>query len=212
MMFKDIKRPFKVPGLHGEIYAQSFIEAHTKFLRRYYFQYKSEALSNLKHLLEVALTTEDTRLLAYCSDGAPELISRSILSLLANENCKFVYSPPYMPMLNAVVERNHRTTFESAHAMLIDSDLPNSLWTYAAEYATHIFNCLPTNTKFGYMSPYQARYNLVPDVSHLRRFGCLCYCHIPQATRDKGFIDKSYKSYFFRHRHAHSSFQSMGDR
>ena len=46
------------------------------------------------------------------------------------------------------------------------------------------------------MSPYQARYGFVPDVSYLQRFGCLCYCHIPQATRDKGFIDESYKSYF----------------
>jgi hypothetical protein len=195
-MFTDIKGPFKVPGLHEEVYAQSFIEGQTKFLRRYYFQFKSEALKNLKHLLEVALKSEQTRLLSYCSDGAPELISRSCLALLAENGCKFLYSPPYAPKLNAVVERNHQTTFESAHAMLIHSLLPNSLWTYAAEYATHIFNCLPTNTSSGYMSPYQARYGLVPDVSHLRTWGCLCYCHIPAATRTKGFIDKSYKAYF----------------
>ena len=154
VMFTDIKGPFKVPGLKGEVYAQSFIEGKTKFLRRYYFQYKSEALQNLKkHLLEVALKSEQTRLMAYCSDGAPELISRGCLALLANHGCKFLYSPPYAPKLNAVVERNHRTTFESAHAMLLHSLLPQSLWTYAAEYATHIFNCLPTNTSSGFMSP-----------------------------------------------------------
>ena len=121
IMFTDIKGPFKVPGLKGEVYAQSFIEGKTKFLRRYYFQYKSEALKNLKHLLEVALKSEQTRLLSYCSDGAPELISRSCLALLAEHGCKFLYSPPYAPKLNAVVERNHRTTFESAHAMLLHS-------------------------------------------------------------------------------------------
>ena len=168
IMFTDMKGPFKVPGLKGKLYAQSFIEGKTKFLRRYYFQYKSEALRNLKHPLEVALKSEQTRLMAYCSDGAPELISRGCLALLAEHGCKFLYSPPYAPQLNAVVERNHRTTFESAHAMAIHSLLPNSLWTYAAEYATHIFNCLPTNTSSGFMSPYQARYGLVPDVSHLR--------------------------------------------
>ena len=58
IMFTDIKGPFKVPGLHGEVYAQSFIEGQTKFLRRYYFQFKSEAFKNLKHLLEVALKSE----------------------------------------------------------------------------------------------------------------------------------------------------------
>ncbi len=55
----------------------------------------------------------------------------------------------------------------STHAMLIHSLLLNSLWTYAAEYATHIFNCLLTNTSSGFMSAYKARYDLVPDVSHL---------------------------------------------
>jgi hypothetical protein len=46
------------------------------------------------------------------------------------------------------------------------------------------------------MSPIQARYGIVPDVSHLRRFGCLCYSHVPSETREKGFVDKSYKCYF----------------
>ncbi len=31
LIFTDIKGPFKVPGLKGEIYAQSFIEEDTKF-------------------------------------------------------------------------------------------------------------------------------------------------------------------------------------
>ena len=197
IMFTDIKGPFKVPVLNGEVYAQSFIEGQTKFLRRYYFQFKSKALRILNHLLEVSsLKSEQARLMSYCSDRGPELISRGCLALLADHGCKFLYSLPYAPKLNAVVERNHRTTFESAHAMLIHSMLPNSLWTYAAEYATHIFNCLTINTSSGFMSPYQARYGLVPDVSHLHMWGCLCYCHIPAATSSKVFIDKSHKAYF----------------
>ncbi|MFN9901693.1 MAG: hypothetical protein ACK55Z_23495, partial [bacterium] len=63
-------------GLKGEIYALSFIEESTKYLRRYYFTYKSQAIANLRDLLESKLKAEGTRLLAYCSDGAPELISR----------------------------------------------------------------------------------------------------------------------------------------
>ncbi len=46
------------------------------------------------------------------------------------------------------------------------------------------------------MSPIQARYCLVPDVSRLRRFGCIYYCNIPAETRDKGFVDKAYRCYF----------------
>ena len=80
--------------------------------------------------------------------------------------------------------------------MLNESGLPAIFWVHAAEYSTYIYNCLPTNTNSGYMSPIQARYGIVPDVSHLRRFGCLCYSHVPTETREKGFVDKSYKCYF----------------
>jgi hypothetical protein len=52
------------------------------------------------------------------------------------------------------------------------------------------------------MSPIQARYGLVPDVSRCRRFGCVCYTHIPRETREKGFVDKAYKCYFLGIHHA----------
>ena len=153
-------------------------------------------MDNLRDLIESKLKAEGTRLLSYCSDGAPELISRECIKLLAANGSKFLYAPPYSPTQNALVERNHRTTFESAHAMLNDSGLPAIFWPYAAEYATYLYNCFPTETDYGYMSPIQARYGLVPDVSRCRRFGCVCYTHIPKETRDKGFVDKAYKCYF----------------
>jgi hypothetical protein len=196
IMYTDLKGPFPTAGIKGELYAQSFIEGNTKYLRRYYFTYKSECITNLRDLLDSQLKAEDTRLLAYCSDGALELISRDCIKLLAQYGSKFIYSPPYSPNLNSIVERNHRTTFESAHAMLNESGLPNIFWVYAAEYSTYVYNCLPTETSSGYMSPIQARYGIIPDVSRLRRFGCTCYCHIPTETREKGFIDKAYKCYF----------------
>ena len=122
-MFTDLKGPFRTAGMKNEIYAQSFIEGDGNFLRRYYFTFKSSSIENLRHLLEVILKTENTRLMAYCSDGAPELISRGCLKLLADSGSKFLYAPPYTPIQNAVVERSHWTTFESAHAMLNEAGL-----------------------------------------------------------------------------------------
>ena len=139
-MFTDLKGPFATAGLKGEVYAQSYIEEKTKYLRRYYFTNKSQAVDNLRDLIESKLKAEGTRLLSYCSDGAPELISRECIKLLAANGSKFLYAPPYLPTQNALVERNHRTTFESAHAMLNDSGLPAIFWPYAAEYATYLYN------------------------------------------------------------------------
>ena len=46
------------------------------------------------------------------------------------------------------------------------------------------------------MSPIQAGYELVLDVSRCRRFECVCYTHVLRKTREKGFVDKDYKCYF----------------
>ena len=37
IIFTDLKGPFPTTGTKSEVYAQSFIEGDTKFLRRYYF-------------------------------------------------------------------------------------------------------------------------------------------------------------------------------
>ena len=54
-IFTDLKGPFATAGLKGELYAQSYIEESTKYLRRYYFTYKSQAVENLRDLLESKL-------------------------------------------------------------------------------------------------------------------------------------------------------------
>ena len=69
-------------------------------------------------------------------------------------------------------------------------------WCYAVKYAVLIYNHLPTNTAYGYMSPIQAKYNIVPNVSHFRKFGCKCYVHIHREKREKGFVDKAEAAYF----------------
>ncbi len=107
----------------------------------------------------------------------------------------FLYAPLFSPIQNAIVERNYRRNFESTHAMLNDSGLPAIFWSYAADYSTSVYNCLSTDTAYDYMSPNQARYGLVVDLSRCLCFGCLCYIHIPSETRQKHFVDKAYKSY-----------------
>jgi hypothetical protein len=56
-IFTDLKGPFATAGLKGELYAQSYIEESTKYLRRYYFTYKSQAVENLRDLLGSKLKT-----------------------------------------------------------------------------------------------------------------------------------------------------------
>jgi transposase InsO family protein len=120
IMFTDLKGPIRTPGVHGELYYQAYMASHTKYVMCYFMQFKSSTVDTLKDLLEIQLPAEGSCLITYCADGAPELISRDIVRILSQHNCKIMYSPPYTHELNAVVERNHRTAFESGHAMFTD--------------------------------------------------------------------------------------------
>jgi len=52
--------------------------------------------------------------------------------------------------------------------------------------AAYIRNCV-TTTSTG-QTPYERWYGIIPDVSHMRVFGCTAYAHIPEADRKK--LDK----------------------
>jgi hypothetical protein len=192
----DIKGPLRIAGRSGEQYYQGFIETDTKYLYSFAMATKDLALKNLEQLMELIINAQGQRLVRYHSDGAPELISAPLVKYLATHECMVSFSPPYMPERNSLKERNHRTLFESAHAMLSACMLNISFWFYAITYSTRIYNRMPTTTKYGYMSPVQAKFGVIPSVRRYKKFGCLAYVHIPATTREKGLVDKTYKGYF----------------
>ena len=46
------------------------------------------------------------------------------------------------------------------------------------------------------MSPFQAKYGMVPDGHIYKIFGCVAYVHINTQLRDSTFAEKAYKGYF----------------
>ena len=192
----DIKGPLGIAGPNREVYYQSYIDNSTKWVCVYLMEYRSQAFDNLKDFVEVKLAAESMHMSEYRSDGAPELISRDLVLYLNKRGTRVSWSPPYTPELNGIVERSHQTIFNMGHAMLLESVVPMQFWTFAIQHAAYLFNRLPTTTAEGYMSPYQARYGKVPGVGHLHIWGCVCYAHIPEELRSKGFADKAYRCYF----------------
>ena len=74
------------------------------------------------------------------SDNGGEYISNEFKSLLTRHGIKHELSAPHSPHQNGTAERNWRTLFDMARALLIESGLPKYLWTYALMTATHIRN------------------------------------------------------------------------
>ena len=192
----DIKGPFSTPGLGGQVYYQGFLEADTKFNTAYFSQHKSDAMAHADYHWNTVLKAQGQQATVYQADGAPELISSDVVRLMAKCETRTMWSPPYTAELNSLIERNHQTIFDSGHAMLIHCMLAIIFWCEAVGYASLIYNCFPTTTAYGEMSPIEAKYGVVPDVSRFRVFGCVCYAHVPKERRAKGFVEKAYRGYF----------------
>ena len=191
----DLKGPVSVPGRDGELYLQIFTEDDTKWRVGKTLKFKSEATKTVSEYVS-ELAVEGQTLIEYHADGAPELISKDIRTMLVNSHTRVSYSPPYTPELNGTAERSNRTIWESSDAMLQACILPFLFWIFSAMYAIICMNMLPTETSSGWMTPYEAKYGSPPDVSIFRIFGCIAYVHVPAEQRTSTFADKSYKGYF----------------
>ena len=88
------------------------------------------------------------------------------------------------PQQNGVVERKNRTLVGAAKAMLFDQGLLLFLWVKAYKTTVYIQNKCP-HTTLGRKTPEEVFTCTRPDVSHLRIFGSVCYCHIHADTRKK---------------------------
>ena len=75
---------------------------------------------------------------------------------------------------NGLAERTIGLLFETARTVLAESRLPLSFWGEAIQYAAYLRNVLPNQANDCCASPYEMRYNKVPDLNRLRPFGIRC--------------------------------------
>ncbi|GJU76299.1 putative ribonuclease H-like domain-containing protein [Tanacetum coccineum] len=111
------------------------------------------------------------------------------------------------PQQNGVAERKNRTLIEAARTMLADSKLPTMFWTEAVSTACYVLNRVLV-TKPHNKTPYELVSGKVPNISHLKPFGCLVTIlntsdHLGkfEGKADEGFIvgyaahSKAYRVY-----------------
>ena len=68
--------------------------------------------------------------------------------------------------------------------MLHHPGYPLELWGEAVLATCYLSNQLPSRVLDG-KTPFEAWFGYKPEVSHLRRWGCVAYAHIPDQLRKK---------------------------
>ncbi|GJV87221.1 putative ribonuclease H-like domain-containing protein, partial [Tanacetum coccineum] len=91
---------------------------------------------------------------------------------LEAEGIKRDYSNPRTPQQNGVAEkRKNRTLIEAAKTMLADSKLPTMFWTEAVSTACYVLNRVSITNPHN-KTPYELISGKVPQIGHLKPFGC----------------------------------------
>jgi hypothetical protein len=79
---------------------------------------------------------------------------------------------------------------DKAQAMRLEACLLQSWWEFGVMHATHCYNRTPIS-HLNWQTPFALLNNEIPDISHLRVFGCSAYVHIPESHRKNKLSPKS---------------------
>lgn len=93
-------------------------------------------------------------------------------------------SCPHTHQQNGAAERKHRHIVETGLALLAHASMPLKFWDEAFLTATFLINRLPTRV-IDNKSPLERLFNISPDYSTLRVFGCACWPHLRPYNKHK---------------------------
>ena len=105
------------------------------------------------------------------SDGGAAFVAHNFREFCAREQIRLSLSAPYTPSQNSFVERMWGTRFATARVLLAASSLSLRFHVQAVYTANWLHNRLPSASRGG-KSPFELLSGRVPDLTHLRAFGC----------------------------------------
>ena len=146
-----------------------------------------KAKSEVAATLQAAILRWETRTQRSCrklyTDRGGEYLGAGFAQWCAAKGIIHEKSVPYCPQDNGKAERLNKTLNNAVRAMLLQYNLSKQLWSHALLYAVRLYN-VGLNTRLGTTRHY-AFLQEVPNVSHLRTFGCRVFALQPVARRDK---------------------------
>ncbi|GJX35978.1 putative ribonuclease H-like domain-containing protein [Tanacetum coccineum] len=143
----------------------------TKFTWTFYLGTKDETFYVLKEFIALIENQLNKKVKGIRCDNGTEFKNAKLIELCGEKGIKRDYSNPRTPQQNGVAERKNRTLIEAARTMLADSKLPTMFWTEAVSTACYVLNRVSITNPHN-KTPYQLLSGKVPQIGHLKPFGC----------------------------------------
>src|SRR5215469_12690134 len=182
LIHSDVHGPLKVQTPEGYKYWVTFIDDASRYCSIALIKHKSDVFTAFKQFKAVTENQLGYKVKMLRDDKGGEYMSQEFDKYLANAGISRQHTVRNSPHQNGVAERFNRTLAQNTISMMSDAKLPLSFWGYTVLTAVYLRNRSPTSALDGKV-PYTCFTGKVPDVSHLRVFGCTVYVHVQKDQR-----------------------------
>lgn len=154
----------------------------TRFKWIYLQKAKSDTVANVKAFNDLILATFVRQIKTFHSDQGGEFQSQAMTDMLAGTS-RQIFSHPHAHEEMSIVEKAHSVLMNKVRAVLIITNMPESLWDEAAHYVTDTDNKTAITASENYMSPHQCLYGERPNAQSLRPWGCAAIVFVEKHYR-----------------------------
>jgi len=170
LVHSDICGPISTESLGGAKYFVTFTDDRTRYTETTMLRNRSDILEAFKNYKLKAEKQTGQRIKKLRTDNGREYLSNAFKDFLRSEGISHQLSVEYTPQQNGVAERKNRTLVEMARCMMLQGNLPQSLWAEAVNAATYIRNRCATKSLNG-ETPFEAWSKRTPYVGFFRIIG-----------------------------------------
>jgi transposase InsO family protein len=166
------------PGDDGERYFITLLDEHSNFVCAIPISSKVNVAAHMIEEIRRWERETGNKVHTIRTDRVTEFLNKTFLAFCAENGIHTEYSAAYTPEQNGRAERMNRTLIEKARTLLLGVEATEELWVDAVLTAVHLHNLMPVTGKT--KTPYELFHGSAPDVSYLRKWGCLAYVKHPK--------------------------------
>uniref|UniRef100_A0A2N9J670 Integrase catalytic domain-containing protein n=1 Tax=Fagus sylvatica TaxID=28930 RepID=A0A2N9J670_FAGSY len=144
VLHADLWGPAPIQSYNGFRYYLVIVDDYTKFCWVYLLKNKSDTFTTFQQFKVMAEKHYNSSIHFLRTDCGGEFTSTAFNSYCANSGIIHHLTCPHTPQQNGVAERKHRHLIQITLALLSQSGLSLSYWSYAIATACHLINKLPT--------------------------------------------------------------------
>ncbi|KAH9671238.1 Integrase catalytic domain-containing protein [Citrus sinensis] len=184
----DLWGPAQTTSLRGNSYFLSIIDDFSKRVWVYVLKHKDQVFEKFKEWKSLVENQTGRKMKKLRTDNGLEFCNQRFDSYCAHEGIARHKTVRMTPQQNGLAERMNRTLMDKVRCMLVQAQLPKSLWVETLLTACYLVNLSPS-VALDYKTPFEVWHGKPASYDVLRVFGCPAYAHIRQdklAPRLKG--------------------------